>query len=105
MRAGQLCHRVTIQQPDPTQDQYGDQVPIWSNVAEVWAAIEPLRGREFLEAQHAGAEVTTRIRIRHRDGITPEMRVIWGDHTYDVEAVIHVEERRREIHLMCKELV
>lgn len=105
MRAGQLRHRVTIQQKDPTQDQYGEQVPTWNQVAEVWAAVEPLRGREFLEAQRVGAEVTTRIRIRHRDEITPEMRVVWGDHVYDIKAVIHVEERQREIHLMCKELV
>jgi SPP1 family predicted phage head-tail adaptor len=96
---------VTIQQKDPTQDQYGEEVPTWSDVGEVWAAIEPLRGREFLEAQRVGADVTTRIRIRYRSGIVPEMRVVWGDHIYDIEAVIPIEERGREIHLMCKELV
>jgi SPP1 family predicted phage head-tail adaptor len=105
VRAGQLRHRVTIQEPDPTQDEYGEAVPTWSDMATVWAAVEPLQGREFLEAQRVGAEVTTRIRIRYRDGIVAEMRVSWGDHTYDIEAVIHVEERQREIHLMCREVV
>lgn len=107
MKAGELRHRIMIQekQTPVAQNDYGEEVITWSEVAEVWAAIEPLRGREFLEAQRAGAEVTTRIRVRHRDGIRPEMRVVWGDHVYDIEAVIHVEERRREIHLMCKELV
>lgn len=104
MQAGQLRHRVTIQEPDPTQDEYGEAAPTWVDVATLWAAVEPLRGREFLEAQRLGAEVTTRIRIRHRDGIVAEMRVSWGDHTYDIEAVIHVEERQREIHLMCREV-
>lgn len=105
MEAGRLRQRVTIQEKDPTQDEYGEEVPTWSDVATVWAAVEPLRGREFLEAQRVGAEVTTRIRIRYRDGIVPEMRVVWGDHVYDIEAVIPVKERQREIHLMCKELM
>lgn len=105
MKAGPLRHRVTIQEKAGTgQDGYGEDLPVWSDVATVWAAVEPLRGREFLEAQRAGAEVTTRIRIRYRDGIEPEMRVSWGDHTYDIEAILHIEERQREIHLMCKEL-
>lgn len=105
MKAGTLRHRVVIQEKDPTQDEYGEEVPTWSDVDTVWAAVEPLAGREFLETQRVGAEVTTRIRIRYRDGIVPKMRVVWGDHVYDIKAVIHVEERQREIHLMCKELV
>lgn len=105
MRAGTLRQRVTIQEKNVTQNEYGEEVITWDDVNTVWAAVEPLQGREFLEAQRAGAEVTTRIRIRHRDGIEPEMRVSWGDHAYDIEAVIAIEERQREIHLMCRELV
>lgn len=105
MQAGKLRHRVTIQEKDVTQNDYGEEVITWDDVATVWGAVEPLQGREFLEAQRLGAEVNTRIRIRHRDGIVPEMRVSWGDHAYDIEAVIAIEERQREIHLMCRELV
>lgn len=107
MKAGPLRHRITIQQKQTpvTQNDYGEEVITWSEVDTVWAAVEPLSGREFLEAQRAGAEVTTRIRIRHRDGILPEMRVVWDSHIYDIENVIPIEERQREIHLMCKELV
>ena len=105
MRAGDLRHRVTIQEKQVTKNSYGEEVITWQDVATVWAAVEPLRGREFLEAQRAGAEVTTRIRIRHRDGIRPEMRVVRGSQIYDIEAVINVGGRGRELHLMCKELL
>lgn len=105
MKAGTLRHRVTIQKKVVTQNTYGEEVITWDDVAEVWAAVEPLQGREFLEAQRAGAEVTTRVRIRHRDGIVPEMRVEWDDHLYDIQAVVALEERGREIHLMCKEVL
>jgi SPP1 family predicted phage head-tail adaptor len=67
--------------------------------------VEPLQGREFLEGKREGAEVTTRIRIRHRDGVMPSMRVVWGSHTYDILAVIEVKGQEREMHLMCRELI
>ena len=100
-----MRHRVTIQQKAPTRDTFGGEVEVWNPVATVWASVEPLQGREFLEARQMQAEVTTRIRIRYRAGIVPPMRVIWGSHTYDVQAVIEPEARRRELQLMCVEAV
>ncbi len=107
MQAGKLRHRLTIQEkPDPVpQDSYGEEDFTWQEFDVVWGAVEPLRGREFIERKMDGADVTTRIRIRHQDGIKPEMRVVWGSHTYDILSVIEVESRQREIHLMCRELV
>lgn len=106
MKAGKLRHRVTIQNKGtPARNSYGEEVITWATEATVWAEVDPLRGREFLEARREGAEVTTRIRVRHRDGITPSMRVVWGSHTYDILSVIEVEGREREIHLMCRELI
>jgi SPP1 family predicted phage head-tail adaptor len=105
MRAGQLRQRITIQSKTPNRDTFGQEVITWTDFATVWAAVEPLRGREFLDARMVTAEVTTKIRIRQRDGISPEMRVVFGSINYDVLAVIHVEEREREIHLMCQEII
>jgi SPP1 family predicted phage head-tail adaptor len=106
MRAGKLRHRVTIQEDQgTTQDSLGQEIEDWQDVATVWAAVEPLQGREFLEAKQLQAEVTTRIRIRYRSGIEPEMRVVWGSHTYDVVSVVELESRRQEIELMCREVL
>lgn len=105
MQAGRLRHRITIQQKAPTRDSFGGEVEAWTAVATVSASVEPLDGREFLEARQLQAEVTTRIRIRYRTGIVPQMRVVWGSHTYDVQAVIDPASRRRELQLMCKEEV
>lgn len=105
MRAGPLRHRVTIQNKSVVQNTYGEEVITWTDFAAVWAAVEPLRGREFLEGKQITAEVSTRIRIRHRDGILPEMQVVFGSITYDIHSIIHIEEREREIHLMCQEIL
>ncbi len=82
MRAGDLRHRVTIQQLTTTRDAEGVTTETWTNVATVWAAVEPLQGREYFQAQAVNAEVTTRVRIRYRAGIVPTMRILFGFPAY-----------------------
>lgn len=109
MRAGTLRHRVTLQTVTETRDADGGVVESWADTATLWAAVEPLRGREYFSAKALQAEVTTRIRLRYRAGVVPKQRVTWSDagttHTYDVLEVIEPDTRRRELALMCKELV
>ncbi len=76
----------------------------WSTVATVWAAVEPLRGREYFEAAAVQAETTTRIRVRHRNDITPGNRIQHGLVVYDVQAAIDKGGRQRELELMCREV-
>ncbi len=104
MRAGELRHRVTIQQKSVVRGTYGEEDVAWTDVATVWGSVEPLQGREFIEAKQTQAEITTRIRIRYRSGISPEMRAVWDGHIYDIEAVIDVGGRKRELQLMCTEV-
>lgn len=105
MNPGDLRHRITIQQLIETRNELGEVVQSWQDFATVWAAIEPLRGREYFDSQQINAEVTTRIRIRYRPGIKPKMRAVYGTRIFDIQSVIDIEERHQEIHLMCKEVV
>jgi SPP1 family predicted phage head-tail adaptor len=103
MEAGELRHRITVQKKVVTRDTYGAETITWTTHCKAYAAILPLVGREFLEARQTQAEMITKMRIRYQAGIEPEMRVLWGSRTYDIQSVIHVEERQREIVLMCME--
>lgn len=105
MRAGRLRHRVKLQQPLGGHNTFGEPMRYFEEVATVWGAVEPLRGREMEQMERAGAEETTRIVIRHYDGVQPHWRVVWNDHTYNIVSVVRVEERQREIQLMCREVV
>jgi SPP1 family predicted phage head-tail adaptor len=105
MRAGQLRHKVVIQENVPSRDGYGAEVESWDEYATVWAAIEPIRGREFWESQQINAEVTARITIRYLAGVTPKMRILHGTRIFEILSVINPEERNRELQLMVKENV
>jgi len=105
MRIGPLRHRVTLQQRATGVDPYGQPVDTWQDVATVWAQVEDLRGREFLEAKQApGSEVTTRIRMRYRDGVTPDMRAVHKDRVLQVVAVLDPDGRATRLELMCAEV-
>ena len=72
MQAGELRHRIIIQQnvSDGTTD------PNWQTVVEVWAAKKGLTGRLFYEAAAAQSENEVVFTIRYRTGIKPEMRIV-----------------------------
>jgi SPP1 family predicted phage head-tail adaptor len=103
MNAGKLDQRVTLQALSGGVDEIGQPLPdTWTDVATVWAAVEPLAGREYIAAGAMVSAVETRIRLRYRPGVVSSMRVIHGDTVYGIEAVIHVKSARRELQLMCK---
>lgn len=85
IQAGRLRHRVRIEEKRYLLDSNGDawQDPQtgatreeWTLVATVWAAIEPVSAREFVQSQAMQSQVTTRIVIRYRDGMHAAMRLV-----------------------------
>lgn len=104
MQAGRLRQRVTLQQVTAVPNQYGEMVETWTDVVELYAAVEPLRGREFFDAEQVQAEISHRVRIRYYPGVAPTMRFVFGTRHLAINTVINVDERRREIHCMCREM-
>ena len=105
MQAGKLRHRITIQQATESQNSFGEVTRSWATYATVWASVEPLQGREYLDGRQLEADVDTRVRIRHRAAVTQRMRVTWSGHTYDVQSVIADATNKRMMQLMCREVV
>ncbi|HMU15816.1 MAG TPA: phage head closure protein [Thauera aminoaromatica] len=107
---GRLRHRIRLQRRVESQGPTGEVTWSWTDVAEVWASIEPIAGREYFAAAQVQSEVTTRIRLRHRPDLTAKLRVVFVSepgspglvHVYDVLSVINWQERDREVHLMCR---
>lgn len=109
MQAGELRHQVVVQQLTETQDTYGDTAPAevsddqWSTFATRWAKLEPLQGREFLQAGIEQAQSTIWITMRYLAGVTPKMRVAYGSRLFDILSVNSDEQTHRETKLFCKE--
>lgn len=106
MNPGQLRHRITIQHVSGTTiNTSGEEIPKYVDWKTAWAAVEPLKGREYLEAQKLRAELTYRIKIRYMAGLEQSMRVKFKDRIFRIESIINLNEANREVHLMCVEQV
>lgn len=106
MKIGRLQHRIEIQENVfGEQDEHGNRERIWTTIAKVWADVMPLSGRELLLAQQVNATTTHSIRIRFRDGLKPQQRVMFGERWFDINAIINTRESDRELLLSCTERV
>ena len=105
MNAGKLRKLITIQQPSATNDEYGAQVITWSSFGvDRWADVKPLNGREYFAGQQFQSKVDTRFTLRYLAGVTPKMRILCDSLSYDIESVINIDARDRELQIMCSRI-
>ncbi|HEL3822504.1 TPA: phage head closure protein [Stenotrophomonas maltophilia] len=86
--AGKLRHRVLIQQQVTTRDNDGVEQTAWVDVATVWASVEPLSAREFIQSGQTQSAVTARITMRYRDGLSPSMRLVHRGEIFNIAGLL-----------------
>ena len=83
-RAGELCHRVTIQQKTTVYDEYNYETEAWTEYKKLWGKISFLSVKDSLTAKAAGSETTARLKLRKRKDIDSSMRVLFDGQTFQI---------------------
>lgn len=111
MQAGKLRHRIVLQSSSGSADSFGQSVLTWAPISggTVYASVEALTGREFLDSRQIEAQVDYRVRIRWRNDVTEQTRISWTDpmsvaHLFEIRAVLPDATSRRQLELMCAEV-
>jgi SPP1 family predicted phage head-tail adaptor len=103
--AGRYRHRVTVQAPAFTRDPKTNQkLASWRDVATIWGLLQPLHGREAVNAQQLKAEVTTKFTTRWQGAaltLDESMRLAHGGSAYQITQVLNIDERNRELQVLC----
>lgn len=94
---------MQIQSPVESQSDTGEVTVTWLTILTTWASIEDISGAELLKADAAGAEVTTRVRFRYGEGVTPRCRVVSSTRTLEIVHANNVHGRNKEYELLCRE--
>ena len=102
MKAGRLNRRCTLQAPGTTQDELGQPIPGWTDVATVWADIRMKSGLESIKAGAPVSVVQASIRVRYRAGITAGMRVVNNLQAFNITAVLPDVGGREYVDLVCE---
>jgi SPP1 family predicted phage head-tail adaptor len=100
---GELSHRFALQAPARAADGGGGASVTWGLIAEVWGALRPVSGGEAGEADGVRGRLTHEIWIRHRDGVTPDMRLVLGARVIEIRAVIAHGWRHRFLRCQVEE--
>ena len=102
---GDLRSRLCIEAPVADPDGGGGVTRTWALVAEVWGAIRPVSGNETFAADGVSGRVSHEIWIRHRTGVSPEMRVSYGARIFEIRAAMDWGERHRFLRCLVEERV
>ena len=100
---GALRHRLVIESAVRVPDDGGGVSRTWSNIAEVWAAIDPVKGRETVVAEAVTGSVSFVIHIRYRNDVVPAMRFRLGTRVFEILAVFDASDRRRFLKCLVQE--
>jgi SPP1 family predicted phage head-tail adaptor len=96
MFAGPLDRRITLQRATTAQDDTGQEVQTWADLATVWASKRDVSDSERVAAAEVSASITTRFQIRWDtlwSDLNPKDRVACDGKTYDIFGVKELGRR------------
>lgn len=100
---GQMTARLLLEEAVATPDGQGGATCVWTEIAALWAKVEPL---STSSAERAGGEIGTvshRIWLRFRDGIVAGQRFRKGTRLFAVKQVSDPDETGRYLTCLCEE--
>lgn len=103
MDIGRLNKRITFCRRFEKINSLKQTEQATEEVKTVWAGVEPLRAREYQEAQRIRPELTYKITTRYHAGITPDMVIKFQDRFFNIISVINVRERNTMLEIICTE--
>ena len=85
MKAGILDRRITIQEKTEVKATNGQRTLTWSTFISTWSNPVEKIGQEKTDNNNRSTTRMVNFRIRFRDDISSDMRVIWENKYYKIE--------------------
>lgn len=108
LRAGELRHRLELQekQPGPSRDEYGQPVATWVTRGVCFAKFEQLTANEQVVAQQQNSQATQAIVTRYMRSVQPTTawRIKFGQRRLFIASIDNVNELNEEWRIICGEL-
>lgn len=104
MRAGTLNTRISIRRQGEVRSGGGQVVGQWVEHVATWADVKFPSGLGAIKAETDVSLVRASMRIRFRDDIRSDMRVVTGGLVFDIQAVLPDLARREYVDLVCQSI-
>lgn len=100
LRGGSLRHTIIIQRSNETQGSRGEVITTWTNIKITRAEIKPIKGDEYFLNQNMVSDLDHYMKLRYTD-VKPKDRIIFDGKIYDLEYVLNIDERKRELLILA----
>ena len=102
---GKLNRRITFLRLKTTEDEMGQDKAEWEEYCSVWATIKPCKSSEYNFMSKLKPEVTHRVYIRFRKGITADMRIQYQGRIYSIAGPpLDMDDLHRMLEIQCEEV-
>ena len=104
MNSRKKRHKIFFQENTQAPGNSGGLVDNWADTVSDWASIWPVSAGERIENAKTEHQVSHRIRIRYRTGLTPSMRIRFGARVFDIKSMTNIDELSRELEFIAREV-
>lgn len=100
--AGEMRHRVTIQQAVKTVDSFGQPIVTWQDLyVNEPAKYEPVNGAEIQRGRQTVANAKAIFTVRYREGYQTTMQVVINGEAFGITYINQVDGRNRYLELIA----
>jgi SPP1 family predicted phage head-tail adaptor len=103
-----LRHRLTLQHKIQSPDDAGGFNTAWHDIADLWGEIsipnlKSFYGFEKLLFGKIQSEISHKITIRYRSGISTSMRLLFDNRIFNIRAINNLYENNEILELLVDE--
>lgn len=87
-----------------TENEIGQTALVPVEVKTVWARVEPLRGREYLDAQKIRTETTYKITTRYHADVTEDMKIRLNSGqgvVFEIKSILNPYMANKKLEIIC----
>lgn len=100
----QLNQRAALQAQVLNPDGGGGFTAAWQTLALIWVKITPVSARDAFGPDAVESRIRHRISLRRRDDVAAGQRLVVGNRSFRIHAVLDAEPHAALINLLCEEL-
>lgn len=101
---GKLNKRITLLNTVETTDEIGNTEIGWKDYRTIWATVKPYKASESNFMGKLKPDVTHRFYVRYRNDIYPDMRIKYGNRTFEISGIIDMDEQHRLLEIQAQEV-
>lgn len=100
---GEMRDQVIIEKATRTREESGGFTEAWEKFAAISAKVEERSGSQIQFSDQQQQRITHRVTARFLEGVTSDMRILWGTRVLQVQYSRNPDGKKKRIEIACEE--